>query len=82
MHMHRFTGLTNAFSKKIENHGYAIALHFVFYNFDKIHKSLRITPAMAAGLMKGFMSIEDIVNLVPEPFAQKRGSYKKKSTAE
>lgn len=63
MHMRRFTRLTNAFSKKIENHAYAIALHFVYYNFVKQHKTLRVTPAMAAGLTKRFMSIEDIVNL-------------------
>jgi IS1 family transposase len=63
MHMRRFTRLTNAFSKKIENHCYAIALHFVYYNFVKLHKTLRITPAMAAGLTKRFMSIEDIVRL-------------------
>lgn len=63
MHMRRFTRLTNAFSKKIENHSNAIALHFVYYNFVKQHKSLRITPAMAAGLTKRFMSIEDIVRL-------------------
>jgi hypothetical protein len=81
--MCRFTSLTNAFNKKIENHGYAIALHFVFYNFDKIHKSLRATPAMAAGLTKRFMNnMEDIVKLAPEPVQGKRGQYKKKSTAE
>ena len=77
MHMRRFTRLTNGFSKKIENHGYAIALHFLYYNFVKQHKTLRVTPAMAAGLTKLFMSIEDIVNLVPEPEQKKRGSYKK-----
>lgn len=76
MHMRRFTRLTNAFSKKIENHCYAIALHFVYYNFVKQHKTLRITPAMAAGLTKRFMSIEDIARLVPEKKQQKRGSYK------
>lgn len=63
MHMRRFTRLTNAFSKKIENHCYAIALHFVYYNFVKQHKTLRVTPAMAAGITKRFMSIEDIVRL-------------------
>lgn len=78
MHMRRFTRLTNAFSKKLENHSYAIALHFVYYNFAKVHKSLRVTPAMQAGLTKRVMSIEDIVNLVPEAKAVKRGSYKKK----
>lgn len=63
MHMRRFTRKTNAFSKKMENHCYAIALHFVYYNFVKLHKSLRVTPAMASGLTKRFMSIEDIVRL-------------------
>jgi IS1 family transposase len=63
MHMRRFTRLSNAFSKKVENHCYAVALHFVHYNFVKQHKSLRVTPAMAAGLSKRFLSIEDIVNL-------------------
>lgn len=78
MHMRRFTRLTNAFSKKIENHCYAIALHFVYYNFAKIHTSLSVTPAMQAGLTKKPMTIEDIVNLVIEEAPKKRGSYKKK----
>ncbi|MGL6269734.1 MAG: IS1 family transposase, partial [Chitinophagaceae bacterium] len=77
MHIRRFTRLTNAFSKKIENHCYAIALHFVYYNFAKIHKSLSVTPAMQAGLMKKPMTIEDIVTLVPVEAPKKRGSYKK-----
>lgn len=64
MHMRRFTRLTNGFSKKIENHAYAIALHFVYYNFAKIHKTLRVTPAMEAGLTKDIMEISDIVQLV------------------
>lgn len=63
MHMRRFTRLTNAFSKKIENHCHAIALHFVYYNFAKVHKTLRVTPAMEAKLMKKPMTIEDIVKL-------------------
>jgi len=50
MHMRRFTRLTNAFSKKIESHCHAIALHFVYYNFVKKHKSLRVPPAMQAGI--------------------------------
>jgi hypothetical protein len=61
--MRRFTRLTNAFSKKIENHCHAIALHFVYYNFVKIHKTLRVTPAMEAGLTKDLWNIEDIVKL-------------------
>jgi len=77
MHMRRFTRLTNAFSKKLENHAHAIALHFVYYNFVKIHKSLRVPPAMQAGLIKRLMSIEDIANLVVSEEPKKRGSYKK-----
>jgi len=77
MHMRRFTRLTNAFSKKLENHCYAIALYFVYYNFVKIHKSLRVPPAMQAGLIKRLMSIEDIANLVEIEAPKKRGQYKK-----
>lgn len=75
--MRRFTRLTNAFSKKIENHCHALSLYFVYYNFVRIHKTLRVTPAMAAGLTKRFMSIEDIANLVISEEPKKRGSYKK-----
>jgi IS1 family transposase len=64
MHMRRFTRLTNAFSKKMENHACAIALHFVYYNWCKIHKTLRVTPAMEAGLTHDIMEIKDIVNLI------------------
>jgi IS1 family transposase len=64
MHMRRFTRLTNAFSKKLENHSHAVALHFVYYNFVKIHTTLRVTPAMEAGLTKDLMTIEDIVKLI------------------
>ncbi len=78
MHMRRFTRLTNAFSKKMENHSLAVALHFVYYNFVKLHKSLRITPAMAAGLTKRFMTLEDIANLVTIEAPKTRGKYKKK----
>ncbi len=67
MHMRRFTRLTNAFSKKVENHCYAIALHFVYYNFCKIHQSLSVTPAMQSGLTKRVMTIEDIVRLTELP---------------
>ena len=66
MHMRRFTRLTNGFSKKIENHCYAIALHFVYYNFVKIHKTLRVTPAMEAGLTNRWMEISDIVKLTEQ----------------
>lgn len=50
MHMRRFTRLTNAFSKKVENHAYAVALHFMYYNFVRLHAKLRLSPAMAAGV--------------------------------
>ncbi len=79
MHMRRFTRLTNAFSKKLANHMHAISLYFMFYNFCKIHKSLRVTPAMEAGISKKLWEISDIVALIPEEAPKKRGSYKKKS---
>lgn len=63
MHMRRFTRLTNGFSKKIDNHCFAIALHFVYYNFVKVHKTLRVTPAMESGLANKPMTIEDVVML-------------------
>jgi IS1 transposase len=63
MSMRRFTRLTNAFSKKIENHEAAIALHFMHYNFCRVHKTLRVTPAMEAGLSSVVWSIEDSVKL-------------------
>ena len=75
MHMRRFTRLTNGFSKKLENHCYAIALYFVYYNFVKIHKSLRVPPAMQVGLIKRLMSIEDIANLVQIEAPKTRGKY-------
>lgn len=64
MSMRRFTRLTNGFSKKIENHMHAIALHYMHYNFCRIHKSLRCTPAMEANVTKKLWSIEDIVALL------------------
>ena len=73
----RFTRLTNAFSKKFENHCHSLALYFVYYNFCKIHKSLRVTPAMHSGLTKKPMTIEDIANLIVIEAPKKRGSYKK-----
>jgi len=64
MQMRRFTRLTNAFSKKIENHCHAVALHFMQYNFCRIHQTLRITPAMAAGLTDRVWEVSDIVALL------------------
>ncbi|MDP8989583.1 MAG: DDE-type integrase/transposase/recombinase [Acidobacteriota bacterium] len=66
MHMRRFTRLTNGFSKKIENHVAAIALHFMYYNFVRIHQTLRITPAMAARVSDRVWEVSDIVKLVDD----------------
>jgi IS1 family transposase len=79
MSCRRFTRLTNAFSKKVENHAHAVALHFMYYNFGRIHKTLRVTPAMEACVAKHVWSLQEIAALVPEPIAKKRGSYKKKA---
>lgn len=64
MGMRRFTRLTNGFSKKIENHMHAVAIHYMYYNFVRIHKTLRCTPAMEADVTKTLWSIEDIVKLL------------------
>ena len=80
MHMRRFTRLTNGFSKKIDNHAYAVALHFMYCNFVRIHQTLRVTPAMEAGLCDHAWTIEDLIEMVnvamPKP--AKRGPYQKK----
>src|SRR5712671_69590 len=62
--MRRFTRLTNAFSKKLQNHEYMVALYALWYNFVRIHKTLRISPAMAAGIEKRLWSMEDVVALI------------------
>ena len=64
MSMRRFTRLTNGFSKKVDNHRHALALHYMYYNFARIHKTLRCTPAMAAGVTKRLWEISDIVALL------------------
>jgi IS1 family transposase len=64
MHMRRFTRLTNGFSKKIENHACAISLHCMFYNFARIHQTLKITPAMAAGVTTRLWEMTDIVDMI------------------
>lgn len=65
MSMRRFTRLTNAFSKKVENHEAAIALHYMYYNFARVHQTLRVTPAMEAGVSDHVWTIEEIVGLLP-----------------
>ena len=64
MGMRRFTRLTNAFSKKLENHCHALALYFMFYNFCRIHKTLKVAPAMAAAVTDKLWSMDDIVALI------------------
>ncbi len=83
MHMRRFTRLTNAFSKKVENHAHSMALFTTYYNFVRIHKRLRVTPAMAAGVSKRLWDVSDIVALVEarEAPPAKRGPYKNRSAA-
>jgi IS1 family transposase len=72
MHMRRFTRLTNAFSKKLENHIHALSLYFQWYNFGRIHQTLRCTPAMRAGVSDHVWSIEEIVGLLD--FAETRSN--------
>lgn len=67
MSMRRFTRLTNAFSKKVENHAHAIAFHFMHYNFVRIHQTLKATPAMRAGVTDHKWSIEETVDLLDVP---------------
>ena len=60
----RFTRLTNAFSKKLENHAATVALYFMYYNFGRVHQTLRVTPAMEAGIADHVWSVEEIVGLL------------------
>jgi hypothetical protein len=64
MSMRRFTRLTNAFCKKAENYGHSLALYFVYYNWVRVHKALRMTPAMAAGLTTKLMEMGDLVAMI------------------
>lgn len=66
MSMRRVTRLTNAFSKKIDNHAHAVALHFMYYNFCRVHQTLRVTPAMEAGLTDHVWTLEELVSLLDE----------------
>jgi len=81
MSMRRFTRLTNAFSKKFENHCHALALYFFFYNFTRVHKTLGVTPAMAAGITDRIMHMADAVELIDAKAAMVssvRGPYRKR----
>ena len=82
MGMRRFTRLTNGFSKKLENHLNMLSLYFVHYNFVRIHKTLKVTPAMAAGVSETLHDMEWIVGLIDAnaPAPKKRGPYKKRNS--
>ena len=82
MSMRRFTRLTNAFSKRLENLGHAVALHFYWYNFVRVHQSLKMTPAMAAGVTDTFHEIEDLVDMIEaaEPKPNRPKHYRKLAT--
>ncbi len=77
MSMRRFTRLTNAFSKKFENHCHALALYFVWYNWVRLHKAHRMTPAMAAGLTDKLMDMSDIVALIDARETKRRSDIEK-----
>jgi len=66
MGMRRFTRLTNAFSKKVENHAYAVAIYFMHYNFVRIHQTLKISPAMAAGVTDKLWEMSDMVKVLED----------------
>jgi IS1 family transposase len=84
MHMRRFTRLTNAFSKKAENHCHMVALYTVWYNFVKLHKAHRLTPAMAAGVTDKLWSMTDLAEMVDStlPTGGPRGPYRTKNSDE
>lgn len=67
MSIRRFTRLTNAFSKKVENHAAAVAIWFMYYNFCRVHQTLRVTPAMEAGIADRVWRVEELCGLLPEP---------------
>lgn len=83
MSMRRFTRLTNAHSKKLENHGYAVALHVMFYNFVRMHSTLRMSPAMAAGVASRLWDMADIVALIDarEEAPKRPATYRKRPVA-
>lgn len=81
MSLRRFTRLTNAFSKKVENHTAALGLFHAHYNLCRIHKSLRVTPAMAAGVESRVWEIADLVALLPKAEGKLRGPYRKQAEA-
>ena len=71
MGMRRFTRLTNGFSKKVENLEHAVALHFMHYNFCRVHQTLRVTPAMEAGVADHIWNLEEVVRLLDKAVSEK-----------
>ncbi len=78
MSMRRFAQLTNAFSKKIENHVAMLCLYFIYYNFCRVHQTLRVTPAMEAGIANHVWDVEELVALLPVSETKRRGPYKQR----
>ncbi len=82
MNVRRFTRRTNGFSKKLENHAAAVDLQMMNYNFCRTHMSLRVTPAMEAGIVDRFMDVDDIVRLIEEDYEERRpktrGPYRRR----
>lgn len=70
MQIRRFTRLTNAFSKKIDNHSHSVALHSMFYDFCRVHQTLHVTPAMEAGLTNHIWNLEELIALLPKPIVR------------
>ena len=83
MSLRRFTRLTNAFSKKLENHGHAVSIYYMWYNYGRKHQSLKMTPAMAAGVTDRQWTVEDLVDVVEAslPKPGPRGPYKKREVS-
>src|SRR5579862_9773687 len=79
MSMRRFTRRTNGFSKKFENHCHMVAIYFMYYNFCRVHQTVRVTPAMEAGLSDHVWTVKELAALIPAPKASKRGPYKKRA---
>jgi hypothetical protein len=84
MHMKRFAHLTNAHSKKFENHCHMVSLYTVWYNFVRINSAVKMSPAMAAGVSKTLWTMDDIVALIDAaaPAPKPRGPYKKREAHE
>src|SRR5580698_4234076 len=77
MSIRRFTRLTNGFSKKIENHAAAVAIWFMYYNFVRVHQTLRVTPAMEAGISNHIWSIQELCELLPKTVSTARDAERK-----